>query len=411
MDILLSDPDILKKMVEITKKEKERKANKNDGINNNDNLNDNNKNNNNKTYSLKQAKQQIKIQTDYIKDEDISMKVGNILNKDIHNKNLKDLINDELNKQNKWKLRLETKKKNSKIKKCKSSEFHLSDKKSSDEIKKIEENKKDNLIIIEEGKNEEDENNIIKENSDNKNNEIQILENKNENFEKINLERENKKNENIKNEKSENKINTNSQKEEENKLYEDKKIEVDEDIKKILNEKLKSLENLINTNPPEEENIKEKIPEFSLENIPPKFQNSYLTIKDKINKYIEAFNKYFYKDIFESFYFKLKRLVDEKYNKYIEISTTYHSQIKEFEFLLEDEINEEKQKDIQFTIDSLKEEQQHEIDRIEDYYNGVISDKINEFKVTSCKSNPGLELMEEKLKLDIYTIINEIFYK
>ena len=43
--------------------------------------------------------------------------------------------------------------------------------------------------------------------------------------------------------------------------------------------------------------------------------------------------------------------------------------------------------------------------------NGVISDKINEFKVTSCKSNPGLELMEEKLKLDIYKKINEIFYK
>ena len=165
-------------------------------------------------------------------------------------------------------------------------------------------------------------------------------------------------------------------------------------------------------NPENDDEInKEETIQFSLENIPPKFQNTYLRINNKINQYIDDFNTFFYKDIFENFFLKLKRLVDEKYKKYIEISSLYHSQIKEFEFLCEDETNEDKKKDILFTIDSLKEEQQHEISKIEDLYNGIITAKIKEFKLTSCKTNPGLELMEEKLKLDIYTIINEIFYK
>ena len=413
MDILLSDPEILKKMVEITKKEKEEK-NRNNNLNNNS-INSSSKKTSSikEKVSFKQTLHQIKLQTDNIKEEDISNKVNNILNQEQPIKSMKNILNDELNKQDKWKLRFAQKKKllSKKINITNEGEINIVKSKSGDINNFINSNINDfqkNISIEEENKNEES----IKQ--DNKNEEMIKDENKNEEIIKQQNEIIENKNEN--NMKEIDEINTNKKEvqieSKKEKVDDVKKIEADENIKNTINEKLKHLDNLINENPENEDEInKEETIQFSLENIPPKFQNTYLRINNKINQYIDDFNTFFYKDIFENFFLKLKRLVDEKYNKYIEISTTYHSQIKEFEYLCEDETNEDKKKDILFTIDSLKEEQKHEISKIEDYYNGVISAKIKEFKLTSCKTNPGLELMEEKLKLDIYTIINDIFYK
>ena len=61
-------------------------------------------------------------------------------------------------------------------------------------------------------------------------------------------------------------------------------------------------------------------------------------------------------------------------------------------------------------IDSLKEEQKDQIDKITDEYNELIDKKINDFKMTFYKKDFGINLMEEQLKLDIYTMINEAFY-
>ena len=36
-------------------------------------------------------------------------------------------------------------------------------------------------------------------------------------------------------------------------------------------------------------------------------------------------------------------------------------------------------------------------------------DKISEFKRNSFKNNSGIQLLEEKVKLDIYSLINEAF--
>ena len=402
-------------MIEIKNKEKEEKNNNNNINNNNNNINFNSKKESQikDKVSFKQTIHQIKIQTDNIKEEDISNKVNNILNQEQPIKSMKNILNDELNKQDKWKLRFAQKKKllSKKINITNEGEINIVKSKSGDINNFINSNINDfqkNISIEEENKNEES----IKQ--DNKNEEMIKDENKNEEIIKQQNEIIENKNEN--NMKEIDEINTNKKEvqieSKKEKVDDVKKIEADENIKNTINEKLKHLDNLINENPENDDEInKEETIQFSLENIPPKFQNTYLRINNKINQYIDDFNTFFYKDIFENFFLKLKRLVDEKYNKYIEISTTYHSQIKEFEYLCEDETNEDKKNDILFTIDSLKEEQQHEIGKIEDYYNGVISAKIKEFKLTSCKTNPGLELMEEKLKLDIYTIINEIFYK
>ena len=101
-----------------------------------------------------------------------------------------------------------------------------------------------------------------------------------------------------------------------------------------------------------------------------------------------------------------------KYKKYIEIRNEYHDQIKENEYTMENEDNltEQKKEEYQQTIESLKEEQQHQIDVVEDEFNKKIMDKISEFKLNSFKHNSGIQLLEEKVKLDIYSLINQAFY-
>ena len=59
-------------------------------------------------------------------------------------------------------------------------------------------------------------------------------------------------------------------------------------------------------------------------------------------------------------------------------------------------------------VDSLKEEQEHELDRIEDHYNKLIQDAQASFKNFGFKNHPGIQLIEEKFKLDMYNLINMI---
>ena len=66
---------------------------------------------------------------------------------------------------------------------------------------------------------------------------------------------------------------------------------------------------------------------------------------------------------------------------------------------------------IQNIIESLKEEEKDQIDKIIDEYNNNINNLISDFKQNSIKKNIGIQLIEEQLKLDIITMINDSFYK
>ena len=213
-----------------------------------------------------------------------------------------------------------------------------------------------------------------------------------------------------------------------------RKIDLDEEIVKSIEEKMKNLENLdkqnsinkINSKDDEEENENQKDEISSISNnanpiqdlkltiddIPLKYQDTYEEVEEKMKKYVKELNDHFYKDTFEVFSLELKELYDKKYNKYIEVNDEYHHNIKEKEYQLENDenINEEKKVEIQQIIDSLKEEQKDQIDKITDEYNELIDKKIAEFKQTFFKKDCGINLMEEQLKLDIYTMINEAFY-
>ena len=214
------------------------------------------------------------------------------------------------------------------------------------------------------------------------------------------------------------------------------KVNTDEEISTSIKSQITSLENIIhnlnkkNNSQNEIDNEEEEESEVSnsnliqvkpktnnnsannLDKIPAKFQGAYMDVETIIGEYMNDFNHFFYKEIFEQFSSGLKELYEQKYKKYIEIRNEYHNQIKENEYLLEndDNLTKEKKEEIQQTIESLNEEQQHQIDVVEDEFNKKISDKISEFKLKAFKHNSGIQLLEEKVKLDIYSLINEAFY-
>ena len=197
-----------------------------------------------------------------------------------------------------------------------------------------------------------------------------------------------------------------------------RKIEPDNEIKEIVEQKMKNLENLNNNNVDDEINGAEESSEqlqdlkMVVGEIPVKFQETYNEVEKLINKYVKDLKNHFYKDTFEVFSLELKDLYDRKYKKYIEVSNEYHNNIKESEYHLENDenISEEEKLIMPQIIDSLKEEQKDQIDKITDEYNELIDKKINDFKMTFYKKDFGINLMEEQLKLDIYTMINEAFY-
>ena len=201
-------------------------------------------------------------------------------------------------------------------------------------------------------------------------------------------------------------------------------MEIDEKILTSVNEKIDLLNKLIDdiennklSKEEEEETLMENENDIEtikdLVKVPLKFQSAYFSVEELINKYISQFNNFFFKEIFEQFAQNLKDIYDTKYKKYIEVSLEYHHQIKENEHILENhkDFSEEKKEEIQQIIDSLKDEQQNQIAKIEDEFNRLIVSKVNEFKIDSFKNNSGILLIEEKLKLDIYSIINESFYR
>ena len=198
-----------------------------------------------------------------------------------------------------------------------------------------------------------------------------------------------------------------------------KAIKLDDEISGIIEEKMKILDSLKNgeesgedSNNPSTINLPIISKKVSKDDIPPIFQETLALVEEKMNEYVVNLKNHLFKEAFDDFSVKLKELYDSKYKKYIMVNNEYHSSITENEYLLENDENltEEKKTEIQSIIDSLKEEQKDQIDKIVDEYNNNIILLINEFKQNSFRKNTSVQLLEEQLKLDIYSIINESFY-
>ena len=472
MEFLLTNRDTLKRLKKesqlLNNKYKNKKAKNSDDINNIIGSNSDNKilnmneikkikiKNLNKSELIKN----IENRTDNLFFHDISEQMNKVMEENnINNKKNKkgiDIITADLNNQNdKWKEKLKKKKKNKlkstqnmpqnlRMKYQKELNIDLVNNFSDDIIGRVNINNKEKEKEREEDDEEETNMNqfekmqnifnegipqeVKKVNGEegyDKENEIKI-ENKNEIIIYNKFKGIDNKNNNISTDNAENKSNCIFKKDEMKEP--EAEVEIDENILASVNERINLLMKLIDhiennnlTKDDEDENINETniIDENdglkSLTNIikvPLKFQSTYFQVEKLIMQYMEQFNNFFFKEIFEQFASNLKEIYDNKYKKYIEISLEYHHQIKENEHLLEnhEDYSEDKKSEIQQIIDSLKDEHQNQIAKIEDEFNRLIVSKVNEFKIDSFKNNSGILLIEEKLKLEIYSIINESFY-
>ena len=61
-------------------------------------------------------------------------------------------------------------------------------------------------------------------------------------------------------------------------------------------------------------------------------------------------------------------------------------------------------------VESLKEEQEVELVRIDEHYNNMINEAHDNFKNVGFKNNQGIQYLEEKFKLDIFNLINNILH-
>jgi hypothetical protein len=140
-----------------------------------------------------------------------------------------------------------------------------------------------------------------------------------------------------------------------------------------------------------------------------------MEIRKTLEMFVNEYNVYFYQHLFQRFTEHIHKLVEEKYSKYIEVLNNYQGQIKEMEFIINGgkkcvniDSEDQHQDGIKAVIDALKEEQDIELERVEDHYESLINEAQGNFRNLSLKNNPGVQLIEEKFKLDMYTLINAI---
>ena len=147
----------------------------------------------------------------------------------------------------------------------------------------------------------------------------------------------------------------------------------------------------------------------SNDNIGPKQQKCFLEIKETLDQYVDEFNSYFYKELFTKFAKQTKSLMDEKFNKYIEITKMYQNQIQDIKAQLTEMTNVDSQeyKALENAIESLKEEQRNELDVIEDEYNEKIENVQKNFRQNEFKTNPGVLLLEEQFQLNMCNKISD----
>ena len=138
-------------------------------------------------------------------------------------------------------------------------------------------------------------------------------------------------------------------------------------------------------------------------NIGPKQQRGFVEIKELLDTYVDSFNTFFYNELFSRFAKQTKQLMDEKFNKYIEITKMYQNQIQDIKSQMNEisNVDSTEYKALENAIESLKEEQRNELDVIEDEYNEKIDNAQKHFRQNEFKTHPGVLLLEEQFRLNM----------
>lgn len=198
-----------------------------------------------------------------------------------------------------------------------------------------------------------------------------------------------------------------------------KEIGIDEEIKQITSEKMKKIDRILDEldvidSEDESNHSTKSLPDVSqknyIEKLPSNLRKTFLEVEEKLKSYVDQLNNYYYNEIFEKFLLQLKKIYDDKYEKYIKVNEDYHSNIKENEFILDNEegLSEDDKMQIKNICECLREEQKDQSDEILYEYNNNIRILINDFKHNFFKANVGVQLLEEKLMLDIFKMMNEV---
>jgi hypothetical protein len=148
-----------------------------------------------------------------------------------------------------------------------------------------------------------------------------------------------------------------------------------------------------------------------------KSKDMFAGVKVTMEKFLDSFNSYFYDEIYQTITQGMEAILEDKNKKNLEIAKNYNDQIKEMEFLINSGNlklildNEETYKDsIKGLIQSLKEEQQLELDKLDDLYDEKIKEMKAKFRHDGLRNNPGVRLLEEKFRLDMLNSINIVVF-
>ena len=138
-------------------------------------------------------------------------------------------------------------------------------------------------------------------------------------------------------------------------------------------------------------------------------QNIKNSLKEKINKYFDEYNENMYNFYFLDKIKKISELINKNFSLDMKINEEYQNNIKN---LLKMQIDGN-DKILDEDIDSLKEEQELEIQKNDDLYEKYIEEEISDFKIFgySNASPKELEILKNKIKCEIYNDIYKILDK
>ena len=138
-------------------------------------------------------------------------------------------------------------------------------------------------------------------------------------------------------------------------------------------------------------------------------QNIKNSLKEKINKYFDEYNENLYNFYFLDKIKKISELINKNFSLDMKINEEYQNNIKN---LLKMQIDGN-DKILDEDIDSLREEQELEIQKNDDLYEKYIEEEISDFKIFgySNSSPKELEILKNKIKCEIYNDIYKILDK
>lgn len=140
----------------------------------------------------------------------------------------------------------------------------------------------------------------------------------------------------------------------------------------------------------------------------PKHKVFLNNLNNSVQNFISDYREEIFNQIIKKYNDEINELVEEKYSKKFVVFKNYHSQIAEMEVMMKDDDGHKES--IQSIIDSLEDDKEKEIEKIENEFQNLISEKQKDLKEFILQKNQSVGLIEEKFKVEMLGILNEIIY-